>query len=139
MAAPLTHSVPASFDAEGDPSDDQACVMSRRTGATARRKSAEGQLTVREDEWASESSDAHVLQCAAAAERPWVSEQTLLQTILQHSSGKGGGTSVKPPSPPTSCTAVRPSPAASETKGCSSRRTAGGIIGAFTAVAAISP
>mmetsp|Transcript_15202 Transcript_15202/g.45841 ORF Transcript_15202/g.45841 Transcript_15202/m.45841 type:complete len:404 (-) Transcript_15202:444-1655(-) len=48
-------------------------------------------------------------------------------------------TSVKPPSPPTSCTAVRPRPAARDTNGCSSFRTSGGIIGAFTAVAAISP
>ncbi len=50
VAAPLMQSVPASFDDEGDLSDNQAYVMRQRTGATVRRRSAEGQLTVRKDE-----------------------------------------------------------------------------------------
>ena len=47
-------------------------------------------------------------------------------------------TSLKPPSP-TSCTAARPSPSASVTKGCSSASTSAGTMGALTAVAASSP
>ena len=47
-------------------------------------------------------------------------------------------TSLNPPSP-TSCTAARPRPSASVTKGCSSASTSAGTIGALTAVAASSP